>query len=151
MRWPGYTTRSHARGVRPLHVFTGRELAGTALPPVRGQLILRWCARITSLLVLAFLLSFFIGEGIDPSTMRPLEWALMAFMATACVGMIMAWRWEGWGGALSLLGIGAFHLTEWSVSGSWPGGWAFPILALPGSLFVAARLVGTRARRNQPR
>ncbi len=151
MRWPGYTTRSHARGVRALHVFTGREKAGTALPPVRGQLILRWCARIISLLILGFVLSFLLFSGIDLSAMGSLEWVLMSFMAATCFGLILAWRWEGWGGALSLLGLGAFHLTNWSASGSWPGGWAFPVLALPGALFVAARLVGARWRRHQLR
>ena len=144
-RW-GYKTRAHARGLRPLHVFTGREAAGTSLPPVRSQLILRWSARATSLLVLGFLAAIVIGTGLDLASLQPRERVLMLLLLGTCLGLVLAWRWEGWGGALSLVCLGAFHLAEWAATGRWPGGWAFPVLALPGVLFVAARIAGLRPR-----
>ena len=145
MRRRGYTTPAHR--LRPLHVFTGRESAGTALPPVRTQLILRWCARATSVLVLGFVAAFLIGNGLDLTALRPLEWTLMGLLAGTCLGLVLAWRWEGWGGALSLVCLGGFHLVQWASTGIWPGGWAFPVVALPGVLFVAARLRGFANRR----
>jgi hypothetical protein len=131
--------------MRALHVFQGRERGGTLHPPVRSQLILRWSARASSALVLGFLGAFFVGVGLDTSLMRSLDWILMFLLALMGVGLLLAWRWEGWGGGLALLALGAFFLTEWSASGSWPHGWAFPSLALPGVLFVASRVVGARA------
>ena len=148
MRRPGYTTRAHARGLRPLHVFTGRDRGGTLVPPVRSQLILRWSARATSVLVLGFIAAFLLGSGLDTGSLQPREWALLGLLAGTCLGLVLAWRWEGWGGALSLVCLGGFHLAEWAATGRWPGGWAFPVLALPGVLFIAARVAGVRTRRN---
>jgi len=130
-----------------LHVFQGRDWGGTLNPPVRSQLILRWSARASSALVLGFLGAFLVGVGLDTSLMRTLDWILMVLLALMGVGLVLAWRWEGWGGALALVALGSFFLTEWSSSGSWPTGWAFPSLALPGVLFIAARVVGARASR----
>jgi hypothetical protein len=147
MRRHGHTGRTHGRGARPWHVFQGRDRGGTLLPPVRSQIILRWSARASSALVLGFLGAFLVGAGLDTGALRGLDWLLMALLALMGVGLLLGWRWEGWGGALALVALGAFFLVEWSTSGSWPGGWAFPSLALPGVLFVASRLVGARAAR----
>ena len=141
MRRQGHTGRSHGRGMRVLHVFQGRDQGGTLHPPVRSVLILRWSARASSALVLGFVGAFFVGAGLDTSIMRTLDWILLLFLALMGVGLLLAWRWEGWGGGLALVALGAFFLTEWATSGSWPQGWAFPSLALPGVLFVAARVV----------
>jgi len=149
MRRLGHTRRTHARGRRALHVFTGREAAGRANPPVAVQLILRWSARASSLLVLVFLLAFLFGTNLNLARLRPLEGVLLLFLLILCAGLVLAWRWEGWGGGIALVALGGFHLVEWTFSGSWPGGWAFPALALPGMLFVASRLVGVRARQPQ--
>ena len=142
MRRPSYTTRAHSRGLRPLHVFTGRDSGGSLAPPVRSQLVLRWSARAASALVLGFVVAFLLGDGLDLGALPARERLLFGLLAGTCLGLVVAWRWEGWGGALSLVCLGAFFLSEWSATGTWPGGWAFPVLALPGALFVAARLVG---------
>ena len=142
MRRSAHTTRSHGGGLHPLHVFSGRKNAGTLLPPVRSQLILRWSARACSVLVLGSLLAFAIGTRLDLSALQGRERLLMGLLGGTCLGLLLAWRWEGWGGALSLLSLGTFHLVEWAATGRWPGGWAFPVLAMPGALFVSARLVG---------
>lgn len=145
MRRQGHTGRTHGRGIRALHVFQGRDQGGTLNPPVRSELILRWSARASSALVLGFLCTFLVLAGFDTSLMSTLDWILMLLLALMGVGLLLAWRWEGWGGGLALLALGSFFLTEWATSGTWPTGWAFPSLALPGALFVAARLVGARA------
>ncbi len=149
MRRTGHTRRSHARGLRALHVFTGREGAGSANPPVAVQLILRWSARASSLLVLGLLLASLFGTDLNLKQLGRLEALLLLCLLTLCAGLAMAWRWEGWGGSIALIAMGSFFLLEWSVSGSWPGGWTFPALAVPGVLFVASRLCSARTRHSR--
>jgi len=141
----------HSRGARVLHVFQGRDRGGTLYPPVRSQLILRWSARASSALVLGFLGAILVGAGLDTSLMNTLDWILMGLLVLMGAGLLLAWRWEGWGGALALVALGTFFLTEWAASGDWPLGLAFPSLAVPGVLFVASRVVGARATGGLPR
>lgn len=149
MRRTGHARRAHPRGLRALHVFTGRDRAGSANPPVAVQLILRWSARASSMLVLGFLLASLFGTDLNLAALGKLEAVLLVCLLTLGAGLVVAWRWEGWGGSIALIALGCFFLVQWSVSGSWPGGWAFPALAVPGVLFVASRLFGARRRRPQ--
>lgn len=147
MRRSASTSRLRPRGgVRRLHVLAARSQAGTLQPPVQVKLFLRWSARATSLCVLGWLALFAVGEKFDFAALAPIDWIQMLFFLWAAVGMILAWRWEARGAALSLLGLLAFHLAEWSTSGRWPRGWAFPALAVPGVLFLASAWVGRGVR-----
>jgi len=40
------------------------------------------------------------------------------------------------GGVSSLMGISAFYLTNYAVSGRFPGGWVFPMFFVPGILIL---------------
>ena len=62
-----------------------------------------------------------------------------------CLSLLAAWRWEGLGGAVSVLGLVGFYLVEWVSSGSFPRGWALALMAVPGVLFLLFRWL-TRAR-----
>ena len=128
-------------GLRRLRVLGARRNAGTLAPPVQVLLILRWSARLASLLVLATLVALTLGTRIEVASLQPVEWILMLFLLWTGVGMILGWRWEIRGGSLSLAGVVGFHLIEWGASGNPPRGWAFPTLALPGLLFLAAGLL----------
>ena len=147
MRRSASSSRLRPRGgVRRLHVLAARSQAGTLQPPVQVRLFLRWSARATSLCVLGFLALFALGAKVDLAALEPIEWIQMLFFLWTAVGMILAWRWEARGGMLSLLGLLAFHVTEWSTSGRWPRGWALPALAVPGLLFLASAWVGRGVR-----
>lgn len=103
---------------------------------------LRWAARAWSLLTLALVAGFLIGEG-GPGT--PAEWAgFVFFPAGVCGGLLLAWRREGLGGAVATASLAAFYLVHRATAGAWPTGWAWLALAAPGPLFLLCRLNSRR-------
>jgi len=72
----------------------------------RAAVIGRWTARIAGTLMALFFLAFFVGEGF-PNIFR-LHWreslSVLALSA-AVVGLLLAWIWEGLGGAVALAGM----------------------------------------------
>ena len=109
----------------------GGKIQGATL---RG---LRWAARALSVVSVAVLSLFFVGEGFDPSRVTPGEWAgLFFFPAGVVVGMIVAWRREGLGGGITAVSLLAFYVWHVLASGDLPRGLAFPAFSLPGLLFL---------------
>jgi hypothetical protein len=110
----------------------------TPRPPSRVPLlIVRWVTRVLGSLMALLLLTFMIGEGYNPFTMQ-LRDALktLLFPASVVVGLLLAWRWEGLGGVITLGGFGGFFLWERLASGHWPRGWAFHVFTAPAVLFL---------------
>jgi hypothetical protein len=111
---------------------------------------LRWSARVLSFLSLILLLLFIVGERFNPFHLRGRELALTVFFPLGVMlGLGLAWRWQAFGGALTVGCLAAFYLVHWLGAGRWPGGWAFAVLALPGFLFLLAALVGRRKARGE--
>ena len=50
--------------------------------------------------------------------------------------MVLAWRWEGLGGGVTVASLAAFYLVERLTSSSFPRGYALVALASPGFLFL---------------
>jgi len=99
--------------------------------------VLRWSARVLSILVVGVLLLFVIGEGLNLSHFTARELALFAFFPVGiCLGMALAWRWEGLGGGITVASLAAFYLVQRLTSSSFPRGFAFVALAAPGFLFL---------------
>ena len=77
----------------------------------RAAVIGRWTARIAGTLMALFFLAFFVGEGF-PNIFR-LSWreslSVLALSAVV-VGLLLAWIWEGLGGAVALAGMVVFML-----------------------------------------
>ena len=77
----------------------------------RTAVIGRWTARIAGTLMALFFLAFFVGEGF-PNIFR-LHWreslSVLALSAVV-VGLLLAWIWEGLGGAVALAGMVLFML-----------------------------------------
>ena len=97
----------------------------------------RWLARGLSLAVAGTLVLFFIGEGgFDPRSLPGAEAAQMLLFATAWLGLLVAWRWELTGAALTLGGMALFYAVEFLTDGHFPRGWAFAAIAFPGALFL---------------
>lgn len=99
-------------------------------------ILIRWIARITGSLLLFLLLAFLIGEGCPPIFGLPLPESLMLFAGiVVLLGILIAWKWEGVGGAMIVGGMLAFYAINHLVSGRFPGG-ALPLFYLPGILFL---------------
>jgi hypothetical protein len=103
--------------------------------------VIRWITRIVSLLVVILVIALFLGEevfsnekkdGINISFMAAISGIMMIG------GLLAAWKWEIWGGLISLVGF------AWIV---WfnPDGRSMPIMylvfGLPAVLFVICGLV----------
>jgi hypothetical protein len=73
----------------------------------------RWVARIAGTLLFLFFLAFFFGEG-PPNVFRATarENVLFLGMAALFVGLVLAWKWEGWGGLLSIAGFMLMVILE---------------------------------------
>jgi len=70
------------------------------------------------------------------------------FPVGVCLGMILAWRWEGLGGRVSVASLAAFYLVRRLSSPGFPRGFAFSALAAPGFLFLLCwRLTRPRPKR----
>lgn len=105
--------------------------------PTRLIFYLRWVARLGSLLSLAFLLLFFFGEEMNFSQLTNSEIVgLLFFPVGITVGMLLGWRWETVGGALTVLSLLAFYKVMYAASGRFPEGIWFALFALPGLLFL---------------
>jgi len=96
--------------------------------------MIRWTARILSILFIIIFLLMFLGEGFEPDKVTPREWvSLFFFPFGLIVGMILAWWKEGLGGAITVGSLIA-ELFVGDVSGS--GGGNMLLCASPGFLFL---------------
>jgi hypothetical protein len=102
---------------------------------------LRWMATVWSILAVGVVLVFAIGEGLNLSRFTGHELVLFIFFPVGvCLGLVLAWRWEGLGGGIAVGSMAAFYLVERLTSASFPRGFAFAALAAPGFLFLLSWL-----------
>ncbi|MGB7723903.1 MAG: hypothetical protein WBL65_28640, partial [Bryobacteraceae bacterium] len=77
----------------------------------RAAVIGRWTARIAGTLMALFFLAFFIGEGFPNIFRLPWRESLSVLALSAVVvGLLLAWKWEGLGGAVAVVAMVAFML-----------------------------------------
>lgn len=114
-------------------------------------LVLRWIARAAALFVVVSVLIIFVAYAVrnelpNPSQQTAAE--LIVFWATILMnlGLIIAWKWEGAGGAVTLISFAVY----WRASGAWPG-WFIDLTALVGLLFLICRLLDRREPKTSPR
>ena len=75
----------------------------------RAAMIGRWTARIAGTLMALFFLAFFIGEGFPNIFRLPWRESLSVLLMSAMVaGLLLAWKWEGLGGAVALVAMVAY-------------------------------------------
>jgi hypothetical protein len=109
--------------------------------------ILRWIARISSLVIFAILLLFYVSDSPDLSSLNTKEMIGMVFFP---VGLLLgfAWSWHSElpGGLLSIVSTAAFYVVYGLIlNGSLDQGVAFLVFTMPAFLFAAYGLiVGTR-------
>jgi hypothetical protein len=98
---------------------------------------------VWSALAVAFILMFAIGEGIpNPLALTGWERVLMFFSGLVFAGLIAGWFREAAGACLTLGGFAGFYLANRAMTGSWPRGPFFALLAAPGLFFLAVWLLG---------
>jgi hypothetical protein len=68
----------------------------------------------------------------------------MALFWTACIGMVIAWRWQVIGGVLSLGGMILFFAVEFAMRGGLPRALFLYLMLLPGLLFLLSALMRRR-------
>jgi hypothetical protein len=103
----------------------------------RSVRVLRWSARVLSILVGGIVLLFVFGEGLNLSRFTMRESVLfLLFPFGVCMGMAVAWRWEGLGGGVTVASLAAFYLVHRFTSPGFPRGFAFVAMAAPGFLFL---------------
>lgn len=105
----------------------------------------RWMARVLAALLVGLVLVMFIGltldDGFHPLKLKGVEPILMIFFWTAVIGMVVAWRWQAIGGALSLGGMILFFAVEAVVRGGPPRGLILYLMLVPGLLFWLSALI----------
>lgn len=96
--------------------------------------VIRWTARISSVIFIGVFILMFLGEGFEPAKITPREWvSLFFFPFGLVVGTILAWWKEGLGGALTVVSVFAsLFVSDPSSSG---GGYML-LCASPGFLFL---------------
>jgi len=118
--------------------------------PDTAALIVRWIARIWSIVSVGFVLLFLVGEILSPHASHPStpqEWAgLLLFPLGTCVGMALAWRWEGVGGCVTAGSLLAFYVLLRVVDGRFPRGPYFALVAAPGGLFLLSWALAARGK-----
>ena len=102
--------------------------------------IIRWIARIWSILSLAFLLLFFgasifSSSGTDTFTFKDV-FQFVFFPIGLTIGLIIAWKWEGLGGIIAIGSIIAFHLQMLITHGKPDFVLLIELLVAPGILFI---------------
>ena len=82
--------------------------------------LISWTARILSSLIVLFygffLVAHLIGDEGGPS--RPLVWkdyVILATLVVSLVGLVLAWKWEFAGAAITLIAIGICAVVNWKV------------------------------------
>ena len=107
----------------------------------RLVVILRWIARILSIISIGFVLLFLVGEILPPDTQAVFKVrdvvAMVFFPIGVCIGLGLAWRRELQGGTIAIGCVAAFYLILFLFDGRFPRGPYFFLLASPGLLFVA--------------
>ncbi len=97
--------------------------------------ISRWVARLSGLVIAGAFFVLMTGEmstsDAGPSTL--LEWTGIILMVTACASMLIAWRWEVAGAALSL---GSLALIVAIIRGNHDFHTAILVMAIPGILHL---------------
>jgi hypothetical protein len=106
----------------------------------KNRIIIHRIAKIWSIASIGFILLILAGELISPHAPPPTALrdilGLFFFPFGTCVGMALAWRWEGLGGAITVGSLLAFYAMSYIVDGRFPRGPYFLLVAAPGFLFL---------------
>jgi hypothetical protein len=106
--------------------------------------IILWTARIWSILSISFMLIMIAGHifGSEPQVFNGTSelLAMIFFPVGVLIGLILAWKWEGIGGIMSVVCISGLYIIRPELIFTW-----ISLLAAPGLLFFAHWLMSMKA------
>jgi hypothetical protein len=97
---------------------------------------IRLLARSLAIVLAALLVMYAVEKGYDPRTVVLQDMLLATPFLISWFGMLAGWRWEAVGGLLNMFGVAAYYAAQIWISDTIPQGWLFPLLALPGFLYL---------------
>lgn len=103
--------------------------------------VVRWIVRVSAGFAAALILLIFIGEGLTEGFepllhMTARETLMVVAFIALWLGLLLGWKWELYGGLLTVCGVVAFYLVDYLFSGTFPKVLLPFIFALPGLLFL---------------
>jgi hypothetical protein len=117
----------------------------------------RWTARVLTVLLVGLVAGpviinggydivhgFYEGGVPHAFRVKGVEPLQMLLFWTACLGLVLAWRWPVLGGAAALGGMLLFFAVAFAVQGGFPGGLLPYLMLLPGVLFLLSAFVRRR-------
>lgn len=105
-----------------------------------GAMLLRWLARLLSVLLVSFIMVFVIGEAhlrVMP-VIRGTHGMCLVFPFGLCLGVLLAWRWELAGSLLALVSTAIFSVSEAVQTGKRRHAMSPLLFALPAVLFLVS-------------
>ena len=106
---------------------------------------IRRIAKIWSVVSVGFVVLMLAGELISPHAPPPSAFrdvvGLFLFPFGVCIGTILAWRWEGLGGGITLGSLLGFYAALRIMDGRFPRGPFFVLTAAPGILYLVCWLL----------
>ena len=118
---------------------------------LRSEKIIRWIARIWSILVFVFTLLRIITP--DPYATEPVpisDWFLLSLWGVAILGLLIAWRWELIGGIITISIMFVRELIWVVLKGDWWVNflifWSFVVP--PAILFLVAWRLGRKTQKS---
>jgi len=110
---------------------------------------LRIVARAISIVSVAIILLFVLGEDFEFRKVTAKEWVGLGFFPVGVlIGLVLSWREELIGGAITLTSIAGFYLVYgWLLNSTLRLGWAFLPFILPGLLFLIYGYLRVTVRR----
>lgn len=96
-------------------------------------------SRVIAAGIAGLVIMIFVGEGIDSELLTSKESVLLVAMFVSVAGLLLLTvppyhqhRRLLIGAILNISGVTAFYILNRDFSGRWPGGWVFPLMAVPG-------------------
>lgn len=99
--------------------------------------ILKWTARISSIVSIGLILLFLIADSEANLTVTLNDVILMLFFPLGVIaGMIFSWYKPGEEAKYSLFALAAFYAMHYYIAGRFPQGSAFFFFVLPSLIFL---------------
>jgi len=120
---------------------------------VQSKHLIKLVARIWSLVSIAIVILFLVGEGFTPAQLTTLTEKLLVifFPFGVSLGMIIAWFREKTGGIITVTCLLLFYAVHLVGSGNLPNGPWFALIAAPGLLFLISTLHNDKSSAHQRR
>ncbi len=103
------------------------------------SIITRWIARFIGVSLVLITIIFVTGSGMDIAGADLSHKVQMGAFAVMVLGLLLAWKWEGLGGILTLGGLALFLVLDYLLFGTFLKFWIFLVFAIPGALFLYSR------------